>query len=102
MKNILLSLIALATKRLNRLCAIMNSRQPEWIMNRSGHSGFRPEVIPDNGAFKAVISRRTGYSSRDFCYQQCATAGRFASSRKAMKAGHKMAQQLAGLRYRFD
>ena len=102
MRSILLSLIALATTRLNRLYTAMSSRQSEWIMNRSGHSGFRPEVIPDNGAFKAVISRRTGYSSRDFCYQQCATAGRFASARMAMKAGREMAQQLAGLRDRFD
>lgn len=39
MKSILLSLIALATKRLNRLYATMNSRQSEWIMNRSVNNG---------------------------------------------------------------
>lgn len=102
MRSILLPLIALAATRLNRLYASMSSRQSEWIMNRSGNSGFRPEVIPDNGSFKAVISRRTGYCSRDFRYQQYAVAGRFASARMAMKAGREMAQQLAGLRYRFD
>ncbi|STB73270.1 hypothetical protein [Citrobacter koseri] len=102
MNSILLSLIVHATAGLNRLYAAMSSRQPEWITNRSGHSGFRTEVVPDNGGFKAVISRRTGYCSREFRYQQCATAGCFASARKAMKAGREMAQQLADLRYRFD
>lgn len=102
MRRILLSLLALAANRLNHLYTTMNSRQSEWIMNRSGHSSFRPEVIPGNGLFKAVISRRTGYSPSDFRYQQCATAGKFDSARMAMKAGREMAQQLAGLRYRFD
>lgn len=102
MNSILLSLIVHATDGLNRLYTAMNSRQSEWFTNRSGHSSFRPEVVPDNGGFKAVISRRTGYSSRDWRYQQYATAGRFTSERRAMKAGREMAQQLAGLRYRFD
>lgn len=102
MNSILLSLIVHATAGLNRLYTAMSSRQSEWFTNRSGHSSFRPEVVPDDGGFKAVISRRTGYSTRDWQYQQCASAGRFASARMAMKAGREMAQQLADLRYRFD
>ncbi|MEH4661087.1 MULTISPECIES: hypothetical protein [Enterobacteriaceae] len=103
MRSILLSLIVHTRAGLNHLYEAMNSRQPEWFTNRSGHSSFRPEVVPDSGGFKAVISRRTGYCSHDWQYQQCAaTAGRFASARMAMKAGREMAQQLAVLRYRFD
>lgn len=46
MNSILLSLIVHATAGLNRLYTAMSSRQSEWFTNRSGHSSFRPEVVP--------------------------------------------------------
>nr|WP_309785241.1 TIGR03749 family integrating conjugative element protein [Pantoea dispersa] len=51
---------------------------------------------------KIVYDGEVAYSSRDWQYQQLGSAGKFASARKALRAGRQMAQQMAGLRYRFD
>lgn len=102
MRSILLSLIARAMAGLNRLSLALDPQQSEWFTNRSGHSSFRPEIIPQGSGFNAVISRRTGYSSRDWRYQPHASAGQFSSARKALRAGRRMARQMAELRYRFD
>ncbi|CAM4017174.1 Uncharacterised protein [Klebsiella pneumoniae] len=100
--SIMLILASKAASALAHVSESLNQRKKEWFTNQSGHSSFRPEVIPDGNGFTAIISRRTGYSPKDWTYQRCATAGRFASSRQAMNAGRRMAQQLADLRYRFD
>jgi len=100
--SIMLILAAKAASALEHFSESLNLRKKEWFANQSGHSSFRPEVIHDGNGFTAVISRRTGYSPKDWTYQHCATAGRFVSSRQAMSAGRRMAQQLADLRYRFD
>ena len=102
MSNIMLILITRTTRMLSSLSEAMRQRQAEWFTNRSGHSSFRAEVIQSDDGFTAVISRRTGYSSRDWHYQQLAHTGHFATARKALRAGRQMAQQMAGLRYRFD
>ncbi|MGR7276734.1 hypothetical protein ACU6YH_21745 [Klebsiella aerogenes] len=102
MSSIILLLITRTTRFLSHLSEAMRQQQVEWFTNRSGHSSFRAEIVPSDGGFTAIISRRTGYSSRDWQYQQLASAGQFASVRKALRAGRQMAQQMAGLRYRFD
>lgn len=102
MSSIILLLITRTTHALSRLSESMRLQQAEWFTNRSGHCSFRAEVVQSEGGFTAIISRRTGYSSRDWQYQQLASAGQFASARKALRAGRQMAQQMAGLRYRFD
>lgn len=102
MSSIMLLLITRITRMLSSLSEAMRQRQAEWFTNRSGHSSFRAEVIQSDDGFTAVISRRTGYSSRDWHYQQLAHTGHFATARKALRAGRQMAQQMAGLRYRFD
>lgn len=98
----MLLLITRTTRMLSSLSEAMRQRQAEWFTNRSGHSSFRAEVIQSDDGFTVVISRRTGYSSRDWHYQQLAHTGHFATARKALRAGRQMAQQMAGLRYRFD
>lgn len=102
MSSIILLLINRSTHVLIRLSEAMRQQQAEWFTNRSGHSSFRAEVVQSEGGFTAIISRRTGYCSRDWQYQQQASTGQFASARKALRAGRQMAQQMAGLRYRFD
>lgn len=100
--SIMLTLVTKAASALVHFSESLNQQKNEWFTNQSGHSSFRPEVIPDGDGFTAIISRRTGYSPKDWTCQRCATAGRFASSRQAMSAGRRMARQLADLRYRFD
>ncbi|AUO67259.1 hypothetical protein GL381_20395 [Salmonella enterica] len=102
MSSIILLFITHTTFVLSRISEAMRQQQAEWFTNRSGHSSFRAEVVQSEGGFTAIISRRTGYSSRDWQYQQLASAGQFASARKALRAGRLMAQQMAWLRYRFD
>ena len=102
MSSIILLFITHTTRVLSRISEAMRQQQAEWFINRSGHSSFRAEVVQSEGGFTAIISRRTGYSSRDWQYQQLASAGQFASARKALRAGRQMAQQMAWLRYRFD
>jgi len=102
MSSIMLLLITRTSRALSCLAEAMRQQQAEWFTNRNGHSSFRAEVVQSEGGFTAIISRRTGYSSRDWQYQQLGSAGKFASSRKALRAGRQMAQQMAGLRYRFD
>ncbi|QJT82542.1 hypothetical protein [Kosakonia sp. MUSA4] len=102
MSSIILLFITRTTRVLSRISEAMRQQQAEWFTNRSGHSSFRAEVVQFEGGFTAIISRRTGYSSHDWQYQQLASAGQFASARKALRAGWQMAQQMAGLRYRFD
>lgn len=102
MSSIIPTFITTAARVLNRLSDTMEQQQAEWFTNRSGNSSFRAEAVEDNGSFNAVISRRTGFNSYQWQYQQCASAGRFSSAPQAIKAGRKMAQQLAQLRYRFD
>ncbi|MFQ1680421.1 hypothetical protein ACK08B_11240 [Pantoea dispersa] len=102
MSSIILLLITRTSRALNCLAEAMRQQQAEWFTNRSGHSSFRAEVVQSEGGFTAIISLRTGYSSRDWQYQQLGSAGKFASARKALRAGRQMAQQMAGLRYRFD
>lgn len=102
MSSIMLLLITRTSRALSCLAEAMRQQQAEWFTNRSGHSSFRAEVVQSEGGFTAIISRRTSYSSRDWQYQQLGSAGKFASARKALRAGRQMAQQMAGLRYRFD
>ncbi|HHS9793456.1 TPA: hypothetical protein ACTW4K_001660 [Klebsiella quasipneumoniae subsp. similipneumoniae] len=102
MSSIILLFITHTTRVLSRISEATRRQQAEWFTNRSGHSSFRAEVVQSEGGFTAIISRRTGYSSRDWQYQQLASAGQFASARKALRAGRQMAQQMAWLRYRFD
>ena len=102
MSSIILLFITHSTRVLSRISEAMRQQQAEWFTNRSGHSSFRAEVVQSEGGFTAIISRRTGYRSRDWQYQQLASAGQFASARKALRAGRQMAQQMAWLRYRFD
>ncbi|HFK3156644.1 TPA: hypothetical protein ACG1JD_004134 [Citrobacter sedlakii] len=102
MSSIILLFITHTTRVLSRISEAMRQQQAEWFTNRSGHSSFRAEVVQSEGGFTAIISRRTGYSSCDWQYQQLASAGQFASARKALRAGRQMAQQMAWLRYRFD
>ncbi|EGT4336639.1 hypothetical protein DOX53_01980 [Cronobacter malonaticus] len=102
MSSIILLFITHTTRVLSRISEAMRQQQAEWFTNRSGHSSFRAEVVQSEGGFTAIISRRKGYSSRDWQYQQLASAGQFASARKALRAGRQMAQQMAWLRYRFD
>ena len=102
MSSIMLLIMTRTSHALSCLAEAMRQQQAEWFTNRSGHSSFRAEVVQSEGGFTAIISRRTGYSSRDWQYQQLGSAGKFASARKALRAGRQMAQQMAGLRYRFD
>jgi len=102
MSSIMLLIMTRTSRALSCLAEAMRQQQAEWFTNRSGHSSFRAEVVQSEGGFTAIISRRTGYSSRDWQYQQLGSAGKFASARKALRAGRQMAQQMAGLRYRFD
>lgn len=102
MSSIMLLIVTRTTSSLNRLSEAMREQQAEWFTNRSGHSSFRAEVVASDDGYTAIISRRTGYSPRDWQYQQLTSAGQFASAHKALRAGRQMAQQMAGLRYRFD
>ncbi|AXF76898.1 hypothetical protein LU604_05400 [Erwinia tracheiphila] len=102
MSSIMLSIVTHVARRFSRLAEAMRHQQVEWFTNRNGRCSFRADVIPSDGRFTAVISQRTGYSSRDWQYRRLAVAGEFSSSRKALRAGRRMAQQMVGLRYRFD
>lgn len=100
--SLMLILITRAASVLKQFSKARQQPSGVWIVNRSKHSSFRPEVIQEGVGFTAVIARRTGYSAQDWTYQRCATAGWFPSYRQAMRAGRLMAQQFADLRYRFD
>ncbi len=100
--SLMLILITRAASVLKQFSKARQQPSGVWIVNRSKHSSFRPEVIQEEEGFTAVIARRTGYSSLDWTYQRCATAGWYPSYRQAMRAGRLMAQQFADLRYRFD
>lgn len=102
MRSIMLSLTTRTICFLSRLADTLRQQQAGWFTNRSGHSSFSAEVVPADGGFSAVISRRTGYCSRDFCYQKLTSTPCFRSARRARREGRNIARQMATLRYRFD
>ncbi|AOE39953.1 hypothetical protein BEE12_08850 [Pantoea agglomerans] len=102
MSSIMLSLITRLSGALNRLGSALQQQQAEWFTNRSGRCSFRADVVPTEGGFMPVISRRTGFTPRDWHIDQLPGAGNYATARKALRAGRLMARQMAELRYRFD
>ncbi|KTR47296.1 hypothetical protein NS303_16005 [Pantoea ananatis] len=102
MSSIMLSLITRLSGALNRLAGNLQQQQAEWFTNRSGRCSFKADVVPTENGFTPVISRRTGFTQRDWHIDQLPGTGTYATARKALRAGRLMAQQMAELRYRFD
>lgn len=100
--SIILTIIDNTVRGLNRLSARLLRERAEWFTNRSGNASFRPEVIPTDFGFRAVVAHRTGCNSREWKLQQAVDVGLFPSQKRAMKEGRKVAQQLADFRYRFN
>ncbi|PXV76760.1 hypothetical protein [Pantoea sp. PNA 03-3] len=102
MSSIMLLLVTRLSGVLNRLAGTLQQQQAEWFTNHSGRCSFKADVVPTEDGFTPVISRRTGFTQRDWRIDQLPGVGTYATARKALRAGRLMAQQMAELRYRFD
>ncbi|HFW3090728.1 TPA: hypothetical protein ACIBE3_004378 [Salmonella enterica subsp. enterica serovar Reading] len=75
----------------------------DWIANHTGYLSFRAVVRQDeDGRFRALVSKRTGYTVLAFSYENVMDCGTYDTFRHAMNVAHHQACQLAHLRYSWE
>lgn len=76
----------------------------EWISNQTGQLSYRAHAFRfDDGSWDIAVLCRSGRISSDYRYQWCRIAqkGRYRRN-QALREAHRLAEQLATLRYRFS
>ncbi|AXC66858.1 hypothetical protein DU918_17640 [Salmonella enterica subsp. enterica serovar Saintpaul] len=95
--------ITVLSRALFRLLPHDTCTSGDWIANHTGYLSFRAVVREDeNGRFRALVCKRTGYTLLTFSYEKVMDCGTYDTFRHAMSVAHHQACQLAHLRYAWE